>query len=511
MSTIARPSSRPFDGDAARGGVHAAAGAPGTAPVGDDENALFSIVSLRELAGFPFRALRRHVLLAAATFVGLGGMALAVAFLAPRHYRVEAKLIADRNSMISNIGNPQRSIPTESETPTRLAAEAVKKRENVDRIIGETKLLSLWPKMRSPAGRVKDFALAVVNRSTPEAERMKALVGFLSQRLSVKTEEGTVTIGVDWPEPKTAYAIVTAAERNFVEERHNSEVAMIQESISILEGHLASAQASIDQSLTAIRRARGNAPQGISTQAIIAAIGRTTPRRRPTGSLEADALQASLAAKQQTIAQLEALRAQRMATVQGRLEELRNTYGPAHPEISTLEDNLKALSSPLPQLEDLRREAEGLRTRLSAMGITAVEPLPVETRDDGATRALLERLATVRPDSGEDPELTYAQSKLKIATSDYESLLDRLEGARIELETARAAFKYRFETVLPPELPKKANSPNVPLIAVGGVVFAAVLAVFAVIGIELIDGRLREPWQVRMLVGLPVVARVRTP
>lgn len=494
MSTISHPSSQPI--------------------IDPAENALFSVVSLRELAGFPLRALRRHRALAGAVFLGFGGLALAVAAFAPRHYKVEAKLIADRNSMISNIGNPQRSIPTESETPTRLAAEAVKKRENLDRIIAELHLLAAWSTMRSPAGKAKDFVLARLHRSTPESERMNSLVGFLQQRLTVKTEDGTVTIGVDWPEPRTAYQIVMAAERNFVEERHNSEVAMIQESIAILEGHLGDAQQAIEQSLTAMKKARGNRPSGptVTTGEIVAAIERSSGRRRPSSNAQIDALQATLATKQQTIAQLEAIRAQRMATVQGRLEELRNTYGPAHPEIATLEDNLKALSAPSPQLDELRKEETTLRTQLRAMGVSPSDvPRVDDTRDMSATRALLDRLATVRTDSTEDPEMTYAQSRLKIATSDYESLLDRLEGARIELETARAAFKYRFETVLPPEMPRKANSPNVKLIGVGGVLFAAMLAVFGVVAIELLDGRFREPWQVRMSLRLPIVARVRTP
>lgn len=487
---------------------------PSSHPIIDPaESALFSVVSLRELAGFPFRALRRNRTLATAVFVGFGGLALGVAAFAPRHYKVEAKLIADRNSMISNIGNPQRSIPTESETPTRLAAEAVKKRENLDRIIAETHLLAAWSTMRSPAGRAKDFVLARLRRSTPESERMKALVGFLQQRLTVKTEDGTVTIGVDWPEPRTAYEIVMAAERNFVEERHNSEVAMIQESIAILEGHLGDAQQAIEQSLTAMKKARGNrSGPSVSTAEVIAAIERSSGRRRPRSNAEIDALQATLVTKQQTIAQLEALRAQRMATVQGRLEELRNTYGPAHPEIASLEDNLKALSAPSPQLDELRREEAAMRTQLRAMGVAPSDvPRIDDDRDASQTRALLDRLALVRPDSTEDPEMTYATSRLKIATSDYESLLDRLEGARIELETARAAFKYRFETVLPPELPKKANSPNVPVIAVGGVLLAAMLAVFGAVATELLDGRLREPWQVRMSLRLPIVARVHAP
>ena len=37
----------------------------------------------------------------------------------------------------------------------------------------------------------------------------------------------------------------------------------------------------------------------------------------------------------------------------------------------------------------------------------------------------------------------------------YDTLLDRMNSARIELDTARAAFKYRYSIVRPPQLPKR--------------------------------------------------------
>jgi hypothetical protein len=113
-----------------------------------------------------------------------------------------------------------------------------------------------------------------------------------------------------------------------------------------------------------------------------------------------------------------------------------------------------------------------------------------------------------RIDSLEDPTLTYAKSRLKIATANYEEMLDRLEGARIELETARAAFKYRYTVISPPQFPRRPISPNVPLLAVGGLIMAAFLALFVVTALDIVGGRIVEAWQADRLLGLPVLGEV---
>jgi hypothetical protein len=122
-----------------------------------------------------------------------------------------------------------------------------------------------------------------------------------------------------------------------------------------------------------------------------------------------------------------------------------------------------------------------------------------------------ERMARGSTDSLEDPRITYARSRLKIATTNYEEMLDRLEGARIELETARAAFKYRYTVTAPPQFPKRPRSPNVPLILVGGVILAGMLALFVVTALDVAGGKFVEAWQVERSLGLRVLGQVRAP
>jgi uncharacterized protein involved in exopolysaccharide biosynthesis len=90
----------------------------------------------------------------------------------------------------------------------------------------------------------------------------------------------------------------------------------------------------------------------------------------------------------------------------------------------------------------------------------------------------------------------------------YDTLLDRLNSARIELDTARAAFKYRYTIVRPPQLPKRPVKPKVPFVLGAGVLAATVLAVIAAALADLRSGRILETWQVERALGLEVLGEL---
>ncbi len=87
-------------------------------------------------------------------------------------------------------------------------------------------------------------------------------------------------------------------------------------------------------------------------------------------------------------------------------------------------------------------------------------------------------------------------------------LLDRIDSARIELDTARAAFKYRYAVLRPPILPSAPAKPKLPLLAIGALLAAAGLSVIAAVLADLRSGRLLETWQVERLLGLPVLGEM---
>src|SRR6266446_2201699 len=71
----------------------------------------------------------------------------------------------------------------------------------------------------------------------------------------------------------------------------------------------------------------------------------------------------------------------------------------------------------------------------------------------------------------EDSSVEYARAQLQYAAQQYAAMRGRIDAARIDLDTARAAFKYRYSVVTPPQMPRGPIKPKTPL-----VMFAAVIA-----------------------------------
>lgn len=464
---------------------------------------VFVLANLRVAAGFPWRAFKRHRKMAAWIFGGLMAAVLAATVVTPKHYLIETRFFAEKNFVMPALGNPRRAVPSDGDSPTRLASEAVLKRTNLMEIVRQTKLMASWDQMRSPLGKVRDAVMAQVKGPLTEADKLEATLGLLEKRMWVYSNEGTVTIGLDWPDPALGYRIVQAAQQNFFEQRHASEVSLIGESIGIIEGHVATAEKSIQDALGQIRaatpaRATPSVPRIRYGAPAVAA---------PSPAVVA--LQAELRAKRQSIEDITSSRNQRLTALQTRLTELRGQYGAAHPEIAATEENIRSLSEPSTQLAALRADENALRARLAGMGVREGAVATPASFEPTFAREALERLASIGADSQEVPEVTFAKSRLKIATSDYEDLLDRLEGAKIEMETARAAFKYRYSVITPARIPKAPVRPKVPLMIIGGLIMAAIVTAFAVVMLDFGGGRVLEAWQVDRQLGVPVLAEVR--
>jgi uncharacterized protein involved in exopolysaccharide biosynthesis len=461
-----------------------------------------AVADAKEMATFPLRAVRRHWFTSALVLSGtLAVTAMAVVFL-PRHYIVESRILAQPNFVMPALNNPRRAIPSESDAPTRLAGEAIMKQDNLLEIIRSTNLMSTWLATRGPAGKIEDWLRHVLGRELSSKARTDRLVALLRKRMWVVTNEGTVTIGVDWTDPQSAYQIAETAQQNFFDQRHASEVAMISESVAILEGHVAETQAAIQEAVAQV-----NSSGGLIRRASPIRIA-AAPRSVAPNAAEITSLQTDLIAKQRTISDLESARAQRIAALQATLSELRNNHGPAHPQVVSTIASIRALSGDSPQLTALRADAVSLRDRIVALGGQPGEVAQQVASEPALTRAALESLARPRTDSLEDPEVTYAKSRLKMATGDYEDMLQRLEAAKIELQTARAAFKYRYTVVTPPQYPTRAAKPRIPVLVVGGCLLALILATFVAGSLDLGNGRLMERWQASRRLRLPIIAQV---
>ena len=466
----------------------------------EDETPVFELADLRVAAGFPWRAFKRHRRLGWSLLAGMLALIALATVVMQRHYIIETRFFAEKNFVMPALGNPKRAVPTESDSPTRLAAEAVMRRTNLMEIIRQTKLMESWDELRSPLGKVKDFVFEAVKGPMTEADRLDAMIGLIEKRMDVKTDDGTISIKLDWSDPTIGFRMVEAAQQNFFEQRHASELALIGESIGIIEGHVTSSLRAIQEALAQINASLPKRP-AVPLPKIVAA-----PSAPAGPSPVVIALQSELRTVQQTIADITSSRSQRLTAAQARLAELRGVYGSAHPDIAAAEENIRAMEQPSSQLAELRNRESAVLTRIAAAGGRAFAA--PSGSEPSFAREALERLTRAPADSQEAPEVTFAKSRLKIATNSYEEQLDRLEGARIELETARAAFKYRYSVITPAKIPKKADKPKIPLLLIGGSILALLATMFAVVLRDFAGGRVLESWQVDRQLGLPVLAEV---
>jgi uncharacterized protein involved in exopolysaccharide biosynthesis len=465
---------------------------------GSAEPDLVDFRKIRELIGFVLRSVSRHRWLSALAAVSMFSLAIIGLKIMPRTYRVDTTILTQKNQVMASLGNPNHP-SLEGDAPTRAAAETVLKHDNLVALVKQANLLDTWEESRAPILRLKDTLMSLVRGKLTDEERMEALVGLLGRKLRVYTGEGTITIQTEWHEASSAYRLVESAQQNFLEARHAAEISTIAEAISILEGHAANVHEAIEAALDEVHKYEGRR-QG-STSA---------PRRRAAGISAAEKelaqLRVMLAAKQRAISDLEEFRRRRLGELQGQLAEQKAMYTPAHPMIANTEQSIASLSRDSPQIIALKREAEEISREYLARG----------GKDPGATpeapppppREEIEAIRREPPRTAEDDSLEYARSRLRIASRKYEDLLDRIDAARIALDTARAAFKYRYSVVRPPQMPKKADKP-VPALFIGGGIFMGIAMAFVLSTLkDVMAGKIVERWQVERSLEIPVLTEV---
>src|SRR6185369_2857769 len=109
-----------------------------------------------------------------------------------------------------------------------------------------------------------------------------------------------------------------------------------------------------------------------------------------------------------------------------------------------------------------------------------------------------------------DATSEFVTLRLRSELNQLESVLERTDGARIELLVSQAAFKYRYTVIRPAQVPRQPQSPNAQMILLSGLI-ASVMLAFAVAACrDLFSNTILESWQVERRLGLPVLGSLRT-
>ncbi len=261
--------------------------------------------------------------------------------------------------------------------------------------------------------------------------------------------------------------------------RYLQEVTAIDEIMSVLQGRGAALRDELDAATQEARRRVVHSPRPVA------------PRVRQA-SEDLVRLHSLLEAKQRAIHDVEDFRRRRLADVQAQLDQARNTLSDQHPTVIGLRKDIDALTRESPQIETLREDERRVRReyneRLSREGLPATAA-PAVTAPSPPDLA---------PEPEQDPRVRQAQLQ-------YEQMMIRVNSAKAELDAARAAFKYRYNVIWPPQFPRKPVSPDPVKILGVGVLASLVLSLLAAAAPDLWSGRIVERWQVERSLHLPVL------
>jgi hypothetical protein len=327
-------------------------------------------------------------------------------------YHVETKILAQRQQTLPSIVRPGGP----DEAPTRTAYELVHRRENLINLVKQTNLF---------VGPSKAPSTSWLERIASDEDPLNALVLKLDRLLVVTTVEGVITIEIDWPDAQQAYHLLQAAQENFLEARHLQEITVIDDVISLLRGRAATLAADLQKVIEEVQQGGVRGGDGSPRSA--------APRAGASDDLAQ--LRAKIDAKERAILDVEEFRRRRLADLQAQLDEKRGVYSDAYPSVVSLRQDIEALTGESPQAARLREDEQKLRAEYSA-----------RLGEAGQLRSSVP--LTAAPRRATDTSIEQNE-RVREARLQYQQMLERVNAAQLELDTARAGFKYRYTIVWP--------------------------------------------------------------
>lgn len=499
------------------------------------------IEQIREIAGFVLRAPRRRPKLVAAVFVVVASLGVLVGLAMPKTYNSQVKLLAQR-SAIHVLTGQNNGV---EDNPTKNVADMIMRHDNLVALAKEANLVNRASEGKSKILKFKERLMDKLFGAPSEADMLNVMVNTLAAKLEVTvTEDSEVVISINWSDPKLAYDLVTLVQKNFLEARYDSDVAVINDSIQVLEEHAKSELARVDKELddyAKIVASRAAKTPSTTAPVVVPAGGGRTYVIRPAPS--AASAPAAPAVDPELAKELEDKRAQMRSLEEGRQRMLDNlnqqlaqaqlTLTPMHPTVIGLQQQIAQLQEPSPELAQLRSEVRALMAQIAGPSTAAAAPAPSATplaatrtfpsprtlmapatgatNGDGGTTAAVDPLAVAPPNSDHDGPLQLAQSELELAIRSYEDALTRLDASKVELDITGAAYKHRYTVVTPAELPRAPKKSLGRIIEIASVIGGFVLALLLATGLDILGGVIFETWQVRRRLKLDLLGELENP
>lgn len=406
-------------------------------------------------------------------------------------------------------------------------------------MVQRTNLVKEWKKRREPIFALKDKIYASMFGPTSDKDLESMLGYMLHDALTVATEGDTITITVAWRDPEIAFQLVSAAQQAFLEERHVQEIAMLSESMGILENHAAKLEREIKSEIEKAQEVVNAKNQALKARSEKSAAetaeklknappAAAAPGPRPIPLTpepqvnERDVerltqLQTLIASKREELNTVTAASRSQLGDLQAKLAQARAIYKEAHPVIADLKQRIQVASADPPMAARIRSELNALEDEQASLQYKAssnpflASKVAATGGRGGVTRlgaSVLEGLKKVEEYELADPDIEYARSQIGFAMRKYQDTQLSIDAARIKLDTAQAAFQHRYRVVTPAEAPNKPTKPQPGKVIAGALISGLALGLFVALALEIRRGLIYEPWQVETSLGLPVVANI---
>jgi hypothetical protein len=456
-------------------------------PRAEDED-LLDLGLARDWAMFALRAPLRHKLLAFVCFLAIVGAAAAALEVLPKRYQVRATLLTQPNPLFIDV--------VQSAGLTHAAREIILRRDNVVAMLKETKFVERHEATRAPAARFKAWVFDRLRGPLSREQRLEDAADAVEDRLSIGIGgAGTLDLTFEWSNAELAYDVVQAAIQSFIESRYAAEVSSIAETIAILEEHATRLNHDI-----AVKTKDVQALERELRPTRRAAVVRR-PTHRTVHDEELPKLEARLAEKRRALAEVDDYRRRQVSELQAQLLQQQTIYADRHPVLEATRRNIAAASAQSPSVEVLRREVAELEHEVTGRGTR-----PADAGRDQAFVSTVPELGSSLID--EDPRLEYERYKLGLMVRQENALLERIDAARLTMDTANAGFKYRYSVVSPPQMPKGPVNLKRTKVLAGGVIGGMIFALFACIAMDVWGGLVVERWQLERQLGVGVLGEV---
>jgi capsular polysaccharide biosynthesis protein len=482
----------------------------------DDEEEGLDLGAITDMVGYVLRAPKRQprrffALLVIGMTLGVG-----LFMLYPRSYSTEVKILAQRNLVLPALGNPNRTVPREADNPTKNVGDAILQHDNLVGLIKQVNLVDRWEGTRPPLLRWKDKISQRLSGPQTEQERMRSMEGVLEKKLTVTNDDTTITITAEWTDAQMAYDIASSVEKNFIDARYDAEISVINDAIDILQQHASEEKDRFDSARNDFESVQSKVPKQLPSSTSKPRTYAPKPAATATTSASAapavdPALIQQLQDKRTEIQQVENVRSSRIAELNKQLSDALVQYRPEHPTVVAIKQKLQDAQAEPGELNRLRGEEKALIEKLSLNAPPLATAIATASTSPSAAATIAALTNTASPMIiEEDPAVTVARMKLQQAAQKYADLETRIDGAKIELDIAKTAHKYRFSIVRPAEVSKHPIKPN-PVVLFAGATFLILLISFGgVVLRERRKGIIVERWQVERKLDLPVLGELET-